>query len=143
LRGELRHENGRLLYLDCYNANPASMHDALKAFADTTPADEPRLYVLGGMEELGSASPVYHRELGRALALRDEDQVIVIGDEAKAVREGALEAGARSGQIEIADKIDAIRPRVAAFRGAVFVKGSRRYQLETILGGETALAGAH
>ena len=33
LRGELREVGGHLLYLDCYNANPASMADALEAFA--------------------------------------------------------------------------------------------------------------
>jgi len=52
-RGELRREGGRLLYLDCYNANPASMADALENFASLTPAGQPRAYVLGCMEELG------------------------------------------------------------------------------------------
>jgi UDP-N-acetylmuramoyl-tripeptide--D-alanyl-D-alanine ligase len=34
LRGEIRHVDGKLLYLDCYNANPASMADALGVFAE-------------------------------------------------------------------------------------------------------------
>jgi len=57
LRGELRREGGRLLYLDCYNANPVSMADALATFEAVAPAGEPRLFILGGMEELGSAPP--------------------------------------------------------------------------------------
>ena len=32
LRGEIRWRDGHLLYLDCYNANPASMADALMTF---------------------------------------------------------------------------------------------------------------
>ena len=32
LRGEVIEREGRLLYVDCYNANPASMADALTAF---------------------------------------------------------------------------------------------------------------
>jgi UDP-N-acetylmuramoyl-tripeptide--D-alanyl-D-alanine ligase len=38
LRGEIRREGNRLLYLDCYNANPASMADALSAFQAIAPA---------------------------------------------------------------------------------------------------------
>ena len=61
LRGEIRRDDGRLLYLDCYNANPASMADALATFEAVAPTSEPRLYVLGGMEELGEQSAALHR----------------------------------------------------------------------------------
>ena len=37
LRGEIRRGNGGLVYLDCYNANPASMADALAAFDRIAP----------------------------------------------------------------------------------------------------------
>ena len=70
LRGEIRTLGGRMLYLDCYNANPAAMADALDAFHGIAPADQPRLFVLGGMEELGADAERYHRELGGALRLR-------------------------------------------------------------------------
>ena len=69
LRGELRQDEGRLLYLDCYNANPASMADALDAFYAIAPDDQPRLFVLGGMEELGREAEMFHRALGRSLRL--------------------------------------------------------------------------
>jgi UDP-N-acetylmuramoyl-tripeptide--D-alanyl-D-alanine ligase len=46
---------------------------------------------------------------------------------------GALAAGARPGQVEgWAETAEASR-RVREWRGAVLVKGSRRYQLETLL----------
>jgi UDP-N-acetylmuramoyl-tripeptide--D-alanyl-D-alanine ligase len=132
-RGELRRERGRLLYLDCYNANPASMTDALDAFYSLAPAAEPRLLVLGGMEELGSGAEMFHRALGRSLHLRPQDFLFLIGDHAAAVRTGALENGNRSEQIEVVSSLDPVKARLAGFHGAIFVKGSRRYQLEQAL----------
>ena len=133
LRGELRRENGRLLYLDCYNANPASMGDALAAFCAIAPPEAPRLFVVGCMEELGPEAPRFHRELGRSLPLRPDDFLLITGENAAPVREGALENGGRAAQIAVVDGLEGVKERVAAFRGAVFVKGSRRYQLERIL----------
>lgn len=141
LRGELRHENGRLLYLDCYNANPASMADALDAFYAVAPGDRPRLFVLGGMEELGVEAEMFHRALGRTLRLRPQDHLVVIGDQAEAVRTGALENGSRGEQISVARELEPIAVRVAGWKGAIFVKGSRRYSLEKIL--EPITAEAH
>jgi UDP-N-acetylmuramoyl-tripeptide--D-alanyl-D-alanine ligase len=133
LRGELRRRDGRLLYLDCYNANPASMADALAAFAAVAPAGEPRLYILGGMEELGPDSPRYHRELGGRLQLRPGDFAYVLGPEAAAAREGALAAGNPPERIEVAGGLAPVAERLAGFAGAVFIKGSRKYALESLL----------
>ena len=48
LRAEIRHEGGRLLYLDCYNANPDSMCDALASFLTQVPEELPRLLERAG-----------------------------------------------------------------------------------------------
>ncbi len=133
LRGEIRHENGRLLYLDCYNANPAAMADALAAFQAIAPADQTRLYVIGGMEELGDESSAYHRALGRSLRLRAGDRLFVIGSQAHDVCAGVLEQGDFTSQMRIVSTLEPVAACLAEWRGAVFVKGSRRYQLETIL----------
>jgi UDP-N-acetylmuramyl pentapeptide synthase len=133
LRGELREEDGRLFYLDCYNANPASMADALDAFYAVAPADRPRLFVIGGMEELGRESEMFHRALGRTLRLRPQDFLVLIGEQAEAVRLGAMENGSRAEQIAVVDAVEPITERVTAWKGAVFVKGSRRYKLEKVL----------
>jgi UDP-N-acetylmuramoyl-tripeptide--D-alanyl-D-alanine ligase len=134
LRGEVRQAGGRLLYLDCYNANPAAMADALAAFSGSAPAAQPRLFVLGGMEELGPEAARYHRELGRSLHLRPEDYLYLLGPEAGAVREGALENGNRPEQIAVVESLAPVAARLAGFAGAVFVKGSRKYALESLLG---------
>jgi len=140
LRGELRREDGRLLYLDCYNANPAAMGDALDAFYAVAPESEPRLLVIGCMGELGKESAMYHRALGRAIHLRRGDHLMVIGDDAEAVRQGTRESAIPSSQVEVVTSLEPVKTRLAGFRGAVFIKGSRRYQLESILTGEAALA---
>jgi UDP-N-acetylmuramoyl-tripeptide--D-alanyl-D-alanine ligase len=132
-RGEVRREGGRLMYLDFYNANPAAMADALEAFRAVALADEPRVYVLGCMEELGVDAPRYHRELGRALRLRAQDQLFVIGGDASSVVQGVSESGQTPAKIEIVTDLAPVAAHLAIFRGAVFMKGSRRYELEKAL----------
>ena len=143
LRGEIRRTDGRLLYLDCYNANPASMADALATFQAIAPAPVPRLYVLGGMEELGAASADCHRALGRSLALRAGDRVLVLGAHANEVCAGVLEQGDYSRQIQLVSALETVAAVLAEWRGAVFVKGSRRYQLERALAGAVPMEAAH
>jgi len=135
LRGEWRRSQGRSLYLDCYNANPASMADALSGFNAVAPPGDPRLLVIGCMEELGPEAERYHLELGRSIRLRRGDQLVAIGGMAGAIRRGALEAGADPEQIEIADEVGPLSARLSAFRGSVFVKGSRRHELERAFSG--------
>ena len=143
LRGDVRRVGGNLLYVDCYNANPASMADALAAFAGVAPVAEPRLYVLGGMEELGTEARRMHRELGRFLALRPGDRALVTGPFAGEVLAGLREAGAAPEQAEEIADGEAARPVLAAWRGAVFVKGSRKYRLERALAGAGEEVAAH
>jgi len=137
-RGEFRREGGRLLYLDFYNANPASMEDALETFYAIAPDNEPRLIVLGCMEELGPDAPQHHRNLGRSLQLRPQDQAFVIGSEAASVVAGAVEAGTPGERIRAVDSLDSVAVQITDFHGAVFMKGSRRYGLEKALPGVAA-----
>jgi UDP-N-acetylmuramoyl-tripeptide--D-alanyl-D-alanine ligase len=133
MRGEIRRLNGRLLYLDCYNANPASMADALSAFESIAPAAEPRLFVLGCMEELGAEAAAHHQALGRSLSLRADDQLFVIGTHAHDVCAGVLQRGDFRRQMQIVSTLEPVSAFLADWRGSIFVKGSRRYQLERIL----------
>lgn len=132
-RGELRTCGEATVYCDFYNANPASMADAIDAFNGAVPAALPRLYVLGCMEELGDTAVLYHRQLGRLLHLRRGDFLFAVGDQAAALREGLLENGNDPAQVAVLTGLAPVRERLAGFKGAVFLKGSRRYQLETVL----------
>jgi UDP-N-acetylmuramoyl-tripeptide--D-alanyl-D-alanine ligase len=132
-RGELRRSGEATVYCDFYNANPASMGDAIDAFSGAVRADLPRLFVLGSMEELGEGAAEYHRQLGRTLHLRPGDFLFALGSHAEALREGLLENGNDPAQLAVVADLAPVRARLAGFRGAAFLKGSRRYQLETIL----------
>lgn len=132
-RGELLRCGESQYYVDCYNANPQSMQDALEAFRRCFGDDQPRLYVLGCMAELGAQSDRFHEELGRSLPLREHDRAIVMGDEALALARGLRDAGAGNGQIRIAECAAEARGEVTGFHGSVFLKGSRIHQLETVL----------
>jgi UDP-N-acetylmuramoyl-tripeptide--D-alanyl-D-alanine ligase len=132
-RGELRMSGEATVYCDFYNANPASMTDAIDAFNGAVGGDLPRLYVLGSMEELGAESATYHRQLGRLLHLRRGDFLFALGSQAAALREGLLENGNDPAQVAVVADVAPVRERLAGFKGAVFLKGSRRYQLETVL----------
>ena len=142
LRGEFHRRGDQLVYLDCYNANPASMADALSVFQQVAPEDRPRLYILGGMEELGAAAAELHGRLGASLRVRAGDLVLALGPHAAALADGMLAAGQTRAQVRVAANLDEVRAVLAGFRGAVFVKGSRRFRLETLFAGESALAAA-
>jgi len=133
MRGELREIDDKQVYVDCYNANPASMKDALEVFSATTSNQHPRLFVLGGMEELGVDSERYHHELGLSLKLGPADKIYMIGGQAAAMRTGALEAGLSEEHVVVVDDVRALQSLFDEFRGPVFLKGSRRYRLETLL----------
>ncbi len=138
-RGEVKRVGAALVYCDFYNANPASMADAIAAFTSMAPADQPRLYVLGCMEELGPDAALYHRQLGRGLRLRPGDLLFALGDQAGALRGGLLENGNDAAQVAVLADLEPVRERLAGFAGAVFLKGSRRYQLEQLINPESAV----
>ena len=133
-RGEIIRSGERLYYVDCYNANPASMRDALQNFDSIAPASRPRLYLLGCMEELGIGAAAFHFETGAALRLRSGDRAVVVGGEAASYRDGLFSAGAAAAQVELCSDAASLAPLVSSWDGSVFVKGSRKYQLEKALG---------
>jgi UDP-N-acetylmuramoyl-tripeptide--D-alanyl-D-alanine ligase len=135
-RGELQRIGQADVYCDFYNANPASMQDAIAAFAGLVHPDKARLYVLGGMEELGNSSGEFHQQLGRTILLRPGDFLFAIGEHAAALREGLLENGNDPAQVEVVQDLSPVRQRLQNFAGAVFLKGSRRYQLERLVSAE-------
>tara|TARA_B100000959_G_C14601443_1_gene468274 strand:- start:155 stop:526 length:372 start_codon:yes stop_codon:yes gene_type:complete len=97
-------------------------------------ADEvPKLYVLGGMEELGDGGPGLHRETGANLRLDSADQVLLVGEKASWMREGILTAGTDAEAVNVAQDVEEARGIVAAFEGAVLLKGSRVNALETLV----------
>ncbi|MGN0835129.1 MAG: UDP-N-acetylmuramoyl-tripeptide--D-alanyl-D-alanine ligase [Candidatus Spyradosoma sp.] len=137
-RGEVREraDGGGSVFVDCYNASPASMLDSARAFAKRFPAaaGTPRLFVLGGMGELGADSERLHREVGEALPLDASTDVLALfGGNAPRIGEGAVARGFPQERVRVFSDIETLRACVAAFRGNAMIKGSRAFALERAL----------
>lgn len=92
-RMELVHgRDGTVVLNDAYNANPLSMTAALDALAGMVTSGR-RWAVLGHMAELGPGSAEAHQAIGRHAARVGVDGLVVVGDEATGIAEGAREVG--------------------------------------------------
>jgi UDP-N-acetylmuramoyl-tripeptide--D-alanyl-D-alanine ligase len=135
-RGSVHADGARTFYVDCYNSSPASLLDAARCFDRLSAADaRPRLWVLGGMAELGADSAALHRGCGAELPVRADDAVVAFGGDVAQLLAG-LPVG--PGPRVAAGTLDDVRAALAAHAGFVFVKGSRSFALERAL--PTALA---
>ncbi|HTB62339.1 MAG TPA: Mur ligase family protein [Opitutales bacterium] len=132
LRGEWLRLGNNLFLADCYNANPASLADALAGFSLSAPAEMPRLYIIGGMAELGPNAPALHRAAVSGLRLRPQDRALFLGPNAEDYRTALFSTGHASSQLSIVS-LELAEAEVANFSGAIFLKGSRAYALERLL----------
>lgn len=127
-----RTASGVTVLNDSYNASPASTIAALRALASLGVAGR-RLAVLGEMRELGSCADQEHFAVGRLAGECGVRVLVVVGEGARAIAEGARDAGV-SKIIEVADAEAAevaIAGEVEA-GDAVLVKASRAVGLERV-----------
>ncbi|HKU66799.1 MAG TPA: UDP-N-acetylmuramoyl-tripeptide--D-alanyl-D-alanine ligase [Candidatus Baltobacteraceae bacterium] len=123
----------RLIY-DAYNANTSGMLAALDAFAAERAAR--RIAVLASMAELGSDAPAMHERVGAHAARSGVDMLLVGGDFAECIAQGALASGLpRERIVAFADNGRAVAwLREHTHAGdAVLLKGSRKYKMEEII----------
>jgi UDP-N-acetylmuramoyl-tripeptide--D-alanyl-D-alanine ligase len=121
---------------DAYNANPESMRAALTTLTARGRAASRRTWaVLGEMAELGPAAESEHQSLGRFAVRSGVSHMIVIGDQAGGIHEGAVaEASWRGNSVHVADvreAIDVLR-ELARSGDIVLVKASRVAGLERV-----------
>ena len=90
MRMERLQKNGVSFILDCYNANPASMKNALEILGRET--STPRIAVLGDMKELGETSKEYHRLIARQVLDNKVEYAFLAGPEMKYAYERLKEA---------------------------------------------------
>jgi UDP-N-acetylmuramoyl-tripeptide--D-alanyl-D-alanine ligase len=137
-----RRADGLLVVDDAYNANPESMQAAIEALVRLgAPRNGATWAVLGEMRELGEDSPELHRATGRAAAQLGVDHLVVIGDVAAAIGEGARSIEGWAGDCTVVATRDEAA-EVAAAAGpedVVLVKASNAARLwlaaEQIVGG--------
>ncbi len=139
---------------DCYNANPASMNNALAMLRELRGCDScpvarvpdhgaratdhgPRrlVFVCGAMAELGAQSDALHAELGKAVAQAGVDLLLTVGDATKATAATAR-AAANGLEAEHFDDTAGLCENLSAFlrdHDIILVKGSRTAQLENVV----------
>ncbi|MEO8438257.1 MAG: UDP-N-acetylmuramoyl-tripeptide--D-alanyl-D-alanine ligase [Chloroflexota bacterium] len=133
-RVQLVRLRGMTVIDDSYNASPRSVVAALDLLAGLPGR---RVAVLGEMLELGDASHEGHRVVGEAAA-RTVDWMVVVGDGAIGIVEGAVAAGMEPGRIvrafDAEAALEALLPR-RRDGDVVLVKASRGIGLERVVDG--------
>ncbi|WP_243793230.1 UDP-N-acetylmuramoyl-tripeptide--D-alanyl-D-alanine ligase [Saccharopolyspora gloriosae] len=93
---------------DAYNANPESVRAALKTLASMTRGKPGRAWaVLGVMGELGDAEVAAHDEIGRLAVRLNIDRLVVVGDQARAMHQGASLEGSWGEESVLVPDVDA------------------------------------
>ncbi|MBI4812293.1 hypothetical protein HY798_02495 [Candidatus Falkowbacteria bacterium] len=142
-----KHEPGRMnpiagikgsLILDSsYNAAPASMQASLEVLGEFHPSESARrIAVLGYMAELGQYSEQEHRMIGMRAQEVGVDFLVTVGEIARDIRRGAIEAGLREDQTQhFSDSVEAGRWLDAKLRkgDVVLVKGSQSARMEKVV----------
>ncbi|MBG6183994.1 UDP-N-acetylmuramoyl-tripeptide--D-alanyl-D-alanine ligase [Arthrobacter sp. CAN_A214] len=86
-------DDGVTIINDAYNANPESMRAALRTLAELGAGRRRTWAVLGEMLELGERSIEEHDLLGRVVVRLNISKLVVVGDNARALFNGAVLEG--------------------------------------------------
>ncbi|MET7878185.1 UDP-N-acetylmuramoyl-tripeptide--D-alanyl-D-alanine ligase [Micromonospora profundi] len=119
---------------DSYNANPASMAVALRALASLGEGRR-TVAVLGYMAELGPFERDGHLEVGRLAAELGVDRLLVVGEPAAPIHEGATAVANWGGEsVLLTDQAAAVEVLRSELRpgDVVLVKGSRYRTWEVV-----------
>lgn len=124
---------------DTYNANPASMKAGLMTLGQFKTAR--KVAILGDMLELGDISNEAHFDIGCFAAEQKIDQLMVVGEFAEKVGEGAMSGGMQKDQVAVFNSkeelvhwlVDSEALKNIEKNDCVLVKGSRGMRLETIV----------
>ena len=132
-RGQWRACIKRNIFVDCYNANPASMLDSARFFNEQTLDAPSRIFILGTMNELGDDAEDYHESVAAELPYKGNDRVCCVGAFAESLAEGVRKAPVGVASIETYVDVDALAPEWTQMTGVIFLKGSRGLKLESLL----------
>ena len=137
MRTELLQIGTLTVLSDCYNANPASMRNALDILANLDPIRQHRLvFICGDMAELGGQTERLHTELGTSIAQAGVQLLLAVGRFAKI----AAEAAQANAEYDL--KIKCFEDTISAYNNLhefikdydiILVKGSRVAKLEMLV----------
>ncbi len=128
MRLEFRDLNGVTVISDMYNANPASMEEAVKELVRIRKGRT--IAVLGDMLELGAYEEEAHRKLGRLMSGLSVDMFIAVGP---LMGLAASEFKGRVYKSDSASEAGRLLRDVGEKGDTVLIKGSRRMGMEKVL----------
>jgi UDP-N-acetylmuramoyl-tripeptide--D-alanyl-D-alanine ligase len=135
-RGEVIRAGGVTIVDDSYNSNPKALSRALAMLAGETRFAR-RVAIVGEMLELGSASAELHRAAGAEAAAAHVSELVAVGGaNARAVAEGAAEAGMPASCVHYVESSTAagdLAVRLVKSGDVVLVKGSRGIRTEVVV----------
>lgn len=128
----IKFEN-RSVFLDAYNANPSSMKAALQGFKESVLEQGFKLnetcIVLGDMNELGEATPKYHKEVGQFVKDLGFPNVYFVGRYSNYYLDGNAMGHTKVSSAEFKAEY---RNECLKKYSIHFIKGSRSLQLESL-----------
>jgi UDP-N-acetylmuramoyl-tripeptide--D-alanyl-D-alanine ligase len=132
-RSEWMSVEGKSVFLDAYNANPSSMKAALQGFKESVESKGLNLsetcVVLGDMNELGDATPLYHQEVGEYVKKLGFSHVYFVGRYATHYLKGFPEGKIQESSTQFKP---IYRRECLPVYSHHFIKGSRSLQLESL-----------
>lgn len=126
--------DGIVILDDTYNANPQSMRAAAAVLGDAK--DRRRVAVVGDMKELGANSAMFHQAVGGYFAQAGVERLIAIGDLAKHMAQGAVQAGMSQEQVSYFHDLEEAKEALSREIRAgvtILVKASRSMAFEKIV----------
>jgi UDP-N-acetylmuramoyl-tripeptide--D-alanyl-D-alanine ligase len=130
LRSRIRRLGRAMVIVDCYNANPQSMAEALSALGEIR-SEGRKIAVLGDMFELGKRSATMHRRVGQDIQAAGVEHLVTFGQEARRIAEGAK--GVDSRHFDSPEACAAHLQGLLRAGDVVLIKGSRAMAMERIL----------
>ena len=126
---------------DCYNANPASMKNALSLLGNLRPAagsgaSRRLVFVCGEMAELGPQTESFHAELGAAVARAGVDLLLTVGAAPKTTARSAAETARCELRTVCFDDTPCLCDNLETLieeDDIILVKGSRTARLERVV----------
>ncbi len=135
-RSRLLSVGGRIVMDDCYNANPTSMHAALKTVRASVGSAARAFAILGDMLEVGADSSAQHEALGREVVALGFAGLAAVGDLAAHMAAGARDAGLTRQQVVATNDPELAAAVVADWSRPgdwILIKASRGTRLERAL----------
>jgi UDP-N-acetylmuramoyl-tripeptide--D-alanyl-D-alanine ligase len=126
--------NDAFLIIDAYNANPASVREAVKTLQGLR-GNGDAVVILGDMLELGEQSEALHEEIGTLLADANIHELFLKGELTKALAAGAIRRGFSAERItffENPEEVVASLWRRLKKDDWILIKGSRKMKMEAV-----------